>query len=120
MSVALLLFVLVLNRRTVWLAIVVGVAVLGLRDRRLGRRAIILVTLGAVVTAIAMVYLGGLQEGTQPVIKSGTGKSRLAYPGLVGAGRGLVTRCHELGRGPAIWQRLCSQDRRNRVEHTPT
>jgi hypothetical protein len=72
-SVALLLFVLVLNRRTVWLAIVVGVAVLGLRDRRLGRRAIFLVTFGAVVTAIAFVYLGGLQEGTQPLIKSGTG-----------------------------------------------
>ena len=88
MSVALLLFVLVLNRRTVWLAIVVGVAVLGLRDRRLGRRAIILVTLGAVVTAIAFVYLGGLQEGTQPVIKSGTGNLDWRIQGwseLVGA-----------------------------------
>jgi hypothetical protein len=87
-SVLLLLFVLVLNRRTVWLAIVVGVAVLGLRDRRLGRPAIILVTLGAVVTAIAFVYLGGLQEGTQPVIKSGTGNLDWRIQGwseLVGA-----------------------------------
>jgi O-Antigen ligase len=73
MSVILLLFVLVLNRRTVWLAILVGVAVVCLRDRQLGRRAITLVAIGSVLTAIAFVYLGGLQQGTQPVIKSGPG-----------------------------------------------
>jgi hypothetical protein len=87
-SVALLLFVLVLNRRTVWLAIVVGIAVLGLRDRRLGSRAIILVALGAVVTAVAFVYLGGLQEGAQPVVTSGTGNLDWRIQGwseLVGA-----------------------------------
>ena len=72
-SVLLLLFVLVLNRRTVWLAIVVGVAVLMLRDRRLGRRALLLVTLGAVMTAVAFVWLGGLQEGSEPVVQSGSG-----------------------------------------------
>ncbi len=88
MSVLLLIFVLILNRRTVLLAIVVGVAVLSLRDRRLGRRAIFLVTLGAVSTAIAFVYLGGLQEGTQPLIKSGTGNLDWRIQGwseLVGA-----------------------------------
>jgi|RhiMetStandDraft_4_1073278.scaffolds.fasta_scaffold04494_2 O-antigen ligase/polysaccharide polymerase Wzy-like membrane protein len=73
MSVVLLLFVLVLNRRTVWLAVLVGVAVLSLRDRRLRPRAIALVTFGAVLTGIAFVSLGGLQEGMQPVIKSGSG-----------------------------------------------
>ena len=73
MSIVLLLFVLVLNRRTVWLAILVGVAVIGLRDRQLGRRAIMLVALGGVLTAIAFVYLGGLQEGPQPLIKTGSG-----------------------------------------------
>ena len=72
-SVLLLLFVLVLNRRTVWLAIVIGVAVLMLRDRRLGRRALLLVTLGAVMTAVAFVWLGGLQEGSEPVVRSGSG-----------------------------------------------
>jgi O-Antigen ligase len=72
-SVLLLLFVLVLNRRTVWLAIVVGVAVLMLRDRRLGRRAVLLVAGGAVLTAAAYVWFGGLQEGSQPVVKSGSG-----------------------------------------------
>ncbi|MGH2393036.1 MAG: O-antigen ligase family protein [Candidatus Limnocylindria bacterium] len=72
-SVPLLLFVLLLNRRTVWLALVVGVAVLVLRDRRLGRRALLLVTLGAVVTAVAFVWLGGLQEGSDPAVRSGSG-----------------------------------------------
>jgi hypothetical protein len=72
-SVLLLLFCLVLNRRTAWLAIVVGVAVLMLRDRRLGRRALLLVALGAVMTAVAFVWLGGLQEGSEPVVQSGSG-----------------------------------------------
>jgi hypothetical protein len=72
-SVLLLLFVLVLNRRTVWLTIVVGVAVILLRDRRLGRRALMLVALGAALTAVAFVWLGGLQEGSEPVVKSGSG-----------------------------------------------
>jgi hypothetical protein len=73
-SVLLLLFVLVLNRRTVWLAILVGVAVVVLRDRRLGRRAVALVALGAALTAVAFVSLGGLQEeGSQPLVQSGSG-----------------------------------------------
>jgi O-Antigen ligase len=72
-SVPLLLFVLLLNRRTVWLAIVIGVAVLMLRDRRLGRRALMLVTLGALTTAMAFVWLGGLQEGSDPAVRSGAG-----------------------------------------------
>jgi O-Antigen ligase len=87
-SVLLLLFVLVLNRRTVWLAIVIGVAVVMLRDRRLGRRALLLVTLGAVMTAVAFVWLGGLQEGSQPVVQSGSGTLSWRVEGwseLVGA-----------------------------------
>jgi hypothetical protein len=73
LSVLLLLFVLVLNRRTVWLAILVGVAVVMLRDRRLGRRAVVLVALGAVMTGVAFISLGGLEEGRQPLVKSGSG-----------------------------------------------
>jgi hypothetical protein len=72
-SVLLLLFVLVLNRRTVWLAIVVGVAIVMLRDRRLGRRALLLVALGAVMSAVAFVWLGGLKEGSEPLVQSGSG-----------------------------------------------
>jgi O-Antigen ligase len=72
-SVPLLLFVLLLNRRTVWLALVIGIAVLVLRDRRLGRRVLLLVTLGALMTAVAFVWLGGLQEGSDPAVRSGSG-----------------------------------------------
>ena len=72
-SVLLLVVVLLLNRRTVWVAILVGGAVLLLRDRRLGNRAVVLVTVGAVATALAFVWLGGLQQGNEPVVKSGFG-----------------------------------------------
>ena len=72
-SVPLLLFVLLLNRRTVWLALVIGVAVLVLRDRRLGRRALMLVTVGALTTAVAFVWLGGLQGDSEPAVRSGSG-----------------------------------------------
>jgi hypothetical protein len=94
MSVTLLLFVLVLDRRTVWLAILVGVAVVSLRDRRLGPRAIMLVTIGAVLTTIGFVSLGGLQEGTEPLIKSGSGNLEWRIQGwseLVGAWSGNLT-----------------------------
>jgi hypothetical protein len=82
-SVLLLLFCLVLNRRTVWLAIAVGVAVVMLRDRRLGRRALLLVALGAVMTVVAFVWLGGLQEGSSPWWSRARGTS----PGVSRAGR---------------------------------
>jgi hypothetical protein len=73
LSVLLLLFILVLNRRTVWLAVPVGVAVLMLRDRRLGRRALLLTALGAVMAVVAFVALGGLKEEAQPVVASDSG-----------------------------------------------
>ena len=72
-SIPLLLFVLLLNRRTVWLALVIGIAVLVLRDRRLGRRALMFVTVGALMTAVAFVWLGGHEDASQPVATSGSG-----------------------------------------------
>jgi len=48
LSVVLLLMVIVLDRRTAWLALLVGIAVVMLRDRHLGRRALTLVVLGGV------------------------------------------------------------------------
>jgi hypothetical protein len=80
-SVLLLLYVLVLNRRTVWLAVLVGVAVVMLRDRQLGRRGLALLAAGAVVTAVAFVSLGGLQEGNQPLVKSGSGNLDWRFEG---------------------------------------
>lgn len=73
LSVLLLLMVVALDRRTAWLAVLVGIAVVMLRDRHLGRRALSLVALGGVVAGAAFVALGGLQEGASPVAKEGTG-----------------------------------------------
>jgi hypothetical protein len=53
LGAVLLVVVLMLDRRTVWLAILVGVAVLLLRGRRLGPRAVVLVVAASVLTAVA-------------------------------------------------------------------
>lgn len=50
----LLLFVVLLNRRTVWFALLMGMAVVVLRDRSLGRRGIALMAGAAVVTVGAL------------------------------------------------------------------
>jgi hypothetical protein len=74
LSALLALFVLMLDRRTAWLTIVVGLAVLLLHDRRLGRRALVLVTVSAVVSVAAFVWLGGLGEGgNEQLLASGSG-----------------------------------------------
>jgi hypothetical protein len=54
----------------------------------------VLVTLGAMLTAVAFVALGGLQEGTDPVIKSGPGNLDWRIQGwseLIGAWSGNLT-----------------------------
>jgi hypothetical protein len=109
-SVLLLLFCLVLNRRTVWLAIVVGVAVLMLRDRGLGRRALVLVAFGGVMTAVAFASFGGLQERSEPLVKSGSGNLSWRVQGW----SDLVTEPDELGRRAAVRQRLRPRGRRRR------
>ncbi|HEY6795299.1 MAG TPA: O-antigen ligase family protein [Kineosporiaceae bacterium] len=48
----LLVFLMVLDRRTVWAAMLVGVAVLVLRGRRLGPRAVALLVAGSILTAV--------------------------------------------------------------------
>ena len=74
LSVLLLLMVIATDRRTAWLAVVAGIAVLLLRDRRLGRPAMSLVALGGALAVMGVVAVGGLQEGpAHPVILQGTG-----------------------------------------------
>jgi O-Antigen ligase len=70
LGVVLLLFVVVLNRRTVWLALLAGVAVVTLRNRRLGRRAVVMFAGAAAVTAGVYVALG---KESGHVTSSGTG-----------------------------------------------
>jgi O-Antigen ligase len=73
------------------------VAVVMLRDRRLGRRALVLVALGGVMTAVAFVWLGGLQEGSgEPVVRSGSGNLSWRVQGW----SDLVTAW---SRSPADW-----------------
>ena len=73
LGVVLLLFVVVLNRRTVWLALLAGVAVVMLRNRRLGRRAVVMFAGAAAVTAGVYLALPGLGRESGPVTSSGTG-----------------------------------------------
>lgn len=73
LGVVLLLMVIALNRRTAWLAVLVGIAVVMLRDRHLGRRVLTLVVLGGTLSVAGFVALGGLQESAEPVAQQDTG-----------------------------------------------
>jgi hypothetical protein len=75
----LVLFVVLLNRRTVWLALLAGIAVILLRNRRLGRRAVMMVAAAAVVTAAAYVHFSGAGTGEEPVAQSAAGTDTLDW-----------------------------------------
>jgi hypothetical protein len=79
LSVLLALFVMVLDRRTVWLAVLAGVAVLMLRNRRLGRRAIWMVVGGTIITAGLFVALSGGGSGSEPVAQSASSTGTLSW-----------------------------------------
>ena len=76
----LLLFVVLLNRRTVWLTLIAGVAVVMLRQRRLGPRATMLVAIAALVTvALYVAFPEAGPPGTEPVAQSATGTGTLEW-----------------------------------------
>ena len=82
LGAVLLLFVVLLNRRTVWLALLAGVAVVMLRERRLGPRAAMLVATVALVTVglyLALPGAAGTGPGTEPVAQSATGTGTLEW-----------------------------------------
>jgi hypothetical protein len=75
----LLVVVVLLNRRTAWLAIIVGLAVLMVRNRRFSRR-LVAVVVGAVLLAIAgYVALGGSSGEEQTVATSAVGTGTLDW-----------------------------------------
>jgi hypothetical protein len=78
LGVLLLLFVVLLNRRTVWLAMIVGIAVLMVRGRQLRRRTVAIVSGAVVVTVAAYVALGG-SAGEEPVTRSALGTGTLDW-----------------------------------------
>jgi O-antigen ligase len=79
LSVLLLLFVMLLDRRTVWLAMLVGVVVLLLRNRRFGRRALLLLGGAALVTAFVFAAFPGGGSGQEPLARSATSGGTLTW-----------------------------------------
>jgi O-Antigen ligase len=77
LGVVLLLFVVVLNRRTVWLALLAGVVVVALRNRRLGNRAVVMFAGAAAVTA--GVYLALPWLGTERAVATSSGTGTLDW-----------------------------------------
>ena len=92
LGVVLLLFVVVLNRRTVWLALLAGVVVVMLRNRRLGRRAVVALAGAAAVTAGVYLALPRARQGERAGNVVGDGHARLAHRGMAGAVGDLVER----------------------------
>jgi len=68
LSVILCVVVLLLNRRTVWLALLIGVAVVVLRDRKLGRKANMLVAATAVLSVAMVFVFSGELAGSADVL----------------------------------------------------
>jgi hypothetical protein len=76
----LMLFVLLLNRRTVWLALLVGIAVLLLRNRRLGRRAVLIVAAAAAITGGILFFAAPeTGRGSAPLAQSATSTGTLEW-----------------------------------------
>ena len=75
----LLVFVVLLNRRTAWLAIIVGLAVMMVRNRRLSRRVLALVVGAVVLTIAGYVALGGSKSEEQIVATSAVGTGTLDW-----------------------------------------
>jgi O-Antigen ligase len=76
----LMLFVLLLNRRTVWLTVLVGIAVILLRNRRL-RRPVALTVAGAAIVTAGILFLAGPETGREdaPFAASATNTSTLEW-----------------------------------------
>jgi hypothetical protein len=74
----LLLFVVLLNRRTVWLTMIIGIAVLMVRGRRLRRRAVAMVTVGVLLAVAAYVALGG-SSGEESALRPAAGTGTLDW-----------------------------------------
>ena len=74
----LLLFVVLLDRRTVWITMIIGIAVLMVRGRRLRRRAVAMVIGGVLLTVAAYVALGG-SSGEDSALRPAAGTGTLDW-----------------------------------------
>jgi hypothetical protein len=78
LGMLLLLFVVLLNRRTVWLTMIIGIAVLMVRGRRLRRRAVAMVIGGVLLAVAAYVALGG-SSGEDSALRPAAGTGTLDW-----------------------------------------
>jgi O-antigen ligase len=78
-SLVLLLFVMLLDRRTVWVALVVGVVVLMLRNRRFGKKALAVLVAAAIVTAGVFIAFPGGASNQEPLARSATSSGTLTW-----------------------------------------
>ena len=108
MGSVLLLFVVLLNRRTVWLTLLVGVAVVMLRERRLGPRATMLVAIAALVTVALYVAFPEAAAGNRAgrAVGHWHRHPRVAHPRMVLPVRQLVDGPGALARRPALRKRV--------------
>jgi hypothetical protein len=98
MGALLLLFVVLLNRRTVWLTMVIGIAVLMVRGRHLRRRAVAMVVGAVLLTVAAYIALGGSSAEEAPVARSAVGTGTLDW-----RIQGWTELLEGLSNGPVDW-----------------
>jgi hypothetical protein len=79
LSLFLLLLVMLLDRRTVWLAVVAGAAVLMVHDRRLGRRMLVIVAAAAIVTVGVFIAFSGSGSLQEPLARSASSTGTLSW-----------------------------------------
>ncbi|MGH8931334.1 MAG: O-antigen ligase family protein [Egibacteraceae bacterium] len=82
LSVVLLVFVLLLNRRTVWITLIVGVALIVIRNRKLRRPAVALAVAGAIAASGAFLAFSGEEgagRGGTPIAQSATSTDTLSW-----------------------------------------
>jgi hypothetical protein len=97
LGMLLLLFVVLLDRRTVWLTMIIGIAVLMVRGRRLRRRAVGTVVGAVLVAVAAYVALGG-SSGEEPVARSAVGTGTLDW-----RIQGWSELLKDMSKGPTQW-----------------
>ncbi len=97
LGMLLLLFVVLLDRRTVWLTMIIGIAVLTVRGRQLRRRTVAIVVGTVLLTVAAFVALGG-SSGEEPVTTSATGTGTLDW-----RIQGWSELLEGLSNGPTQW-----------------
>jgi hypothetical protein len=97
-SVLLLLYVMLLDRRTVWVAIVAGVVVLMLRNRRFGKKALALLAAAAFVATAVFVAFPGGASSQEPLARSATSGGTLTWRVI-----GWQELVSSWSRNPANW-----------------